>query len=75
MAKDFTWMLDSFTLRPLRVVLVVEALCLMTLFYSVDTRPMKLAGSHRKTALVQEHIYRSDGKSMDQLIQNLPPQE
>ncbi|MEF3090479.1 hypothetical protein [Raoultella scottii] len=68
-------MLDSFTLRPLRVVLVVEALCLMTLFYSVDTRQTQLAGSHRKTSLVQEHIYRRDGKSMDQPTQNLPPQE
>ncbi|MBM6478277.1 hypothetical protein [Raoultella ornithinolytica] len=47
----------------------------MTLFYSVDTRPTKLAGSHRKTELEQEHIYRSDGKSMDQPFQNLPPQE
>ncbi|HBU6375149.1 hypothetical protein [Klebsiella pneumoniae] len=66
-------MLDSFTLRPLRVVLVVAALCLMRLFCTVDTRSVALAGSHRRNALAQEHIYRSDGRSKDQLNQNQLP--
>ncbi|ENM1952958.1 TPA: hypothetical protein MFH99_000801 [Klebsiella pneumoniae] len=66
-------MLDSFTLRPLRVVLVVAALCLMRLFYSVDTRSVALAGSHRRNALAQKHIYRSDDRSKDQLNQNQLP--
>ncbi|HDY8627565.1 MULTISPECIES: hypothetical protein [Klebsiella pneumoniae complex] len=66
-------MLDSFTLRPLRVVLVVAALCLMRLFYSVDTRSVALAGSHRRNALAQEHIYRSDDRNKDQLNQNQLP--
>ncbi|EFD5251631.1 hypothetical protein [Escherichia coli] len=66
-------MLDSFTLRPLSVVLVVAALCLMRLFYSVDTRSVALDGSHRKNALAQEHIYRSDDTSKDLLIPNPLP--
>ncbi|HGK4033503.1 TPA: hypothetical protein ACJ2OW_004801 [Klebsiella pneumoniae] len=66
-------MLDSFTLRPLSVVLVVAALCLMRLFYSVDTRSVALAGSHRRNALAQEHIYRSDDRNKDQLNQNRLP--
>ncbi|MCU2521130.1 hypothetical protein N8S17_23040 [Enterobacter hormaechei subsp. steigerwaltii] len=66
-------MLDSFTLRPLSVVLVVAALCLMRLFYSVDTRSVALVGSYRKKALAQEHIYRSDDTNKDLQIQNPPP--
>jgi len=66
-------MLDSFTLRPLSVVLVVAALCLIRLFYSVDTHSVALAGSHRKNALAQEHIYRSDDRSKDRLNQNPLP--
>ncbi|HAU5814388.1 TPA: hypothetical protein JD396_06270 [Citrobacter freundii] len=66
-------MLDSFTLRPLSVVLVVAALCLMRLFYSVDTRSLALVGSHRKNALAQEHICRSDDTSKDLLTQSPPP--
>ncbi|MDN2486422.1 hypothetical protein MML63_12385 [Kosakonia sacchari] len=66
-------MLESFTLRPLSVVLVVAVLCLMRLFYSVENRPVALAGSHRKNALAQEHIYRSDDRSKDLLNQNLLP--
>ena len=73
MARDLTWMLDSFTLRPLRVVLVVAALCLMRLCYSVDTHSVALAGSHRRIALAQEHIYRSDDRSKVQLNQNRLP--
>ncbi|MCR3693253.1 hypothetical protein [Citrobacter freundii] len=60
-------MLDSFTLRPLSVVLVVAALCLIKLFYSVDTQSVALADSHRKIALAQEHIYRSDDRNKDLL--------
>ncbi|EAN3488451.1 hypothetical protein EFJ13_12655 [Salmonella enterica] len=66
-------MLDSFTLLPLSVVLVVAVLCLMRLFYSVETRSVALAGSHRKNALGQEHIYRSDDRSKDLLNQNPLP--
>ncbi|EJG2384940.1 hypothetical protein AM391_RS03100 [Kluyvera ascorbata] len=66
-------MLDSFTLRPLSVVLVVAALCLMRLFYSVDTRSMALDGSHRKNALAQGYIYRSDDTSNGLLSQNSLP--
>ncbi|MDV2903084.1 hypothetical protein R0H17_15705 [Phytobacter diazotrophicus] len=57
-------MLESFTLIPLNVVLGVAALCLMRLFYSVDTRSVAMAGSHRKNALAQEHIYRSGDRNM-----------
>ncbi|EPD6336180.1 MULTISPECIES: hypothetical protein [Klebsiella] len=66
-------MLDSFTLRPLSVVLVVAALCLMRLFSSVDTRSVALAGIHRRNALAQEHIYRSDDRNKDQLNPNSLP--
>ncbi|WP_160318259.1 hypothetical protein [Enterobacter cloacae] len=45
----------------------------MRLFYSVDTRSVALVGSHRKNALAQEHIYRSDDKSKDLLTQSPPP--
>ncbi|WP_404851652.1 hypothetical protein P5M00_07240 [Enterobacter asburiae] len=45
----------------------------MRLFYSVDTRSGELVGSHRKNALAQEHIYRSDDTSKDLQIQNPPP--
>ncbi|HIE1494200.1 TPA: hypothetical protein ACXJFH_001383 [Enterobacter kobei] len=45
----------------------------MRLFYSVDTRSVALVGSHRKNALAQEHIYRSDDMSKDLLNQNSLP--
>ncbi|WP_320703911.1 hypothetical protein [Enterobacter asburiae] len=45
----------------------------MRLFYSVDTRLVALVGSHRKSALAQEHIYRSDDTSKDPLSPNSPP--
>ena len=51
----------------------MAVLCLMRLFYSVDTRSVVLAGSHRKNALAQEHIYRSDDRSKDPLNQNPLP--
>ncbi|AMX04575.1 hypothetical protein A0R60_0263 [Enterobacter asburiae] len=43
------------------------------MFYSVDTHSVALAGSHRKNALAQKHIYRSDDRSKDQLNQNQLP--
>lgn len=66
-------MLESFTLIPLNVVLVVAVPCRMRLFYSVDTRLVALAGSHRRNARAQEHIYRSDDRSKDPLSPNSPP--
>ncbi|HDY9247671.1 TPA: hypothetical protein RRJ12_000131 [Klebsiella pneumoniae] len=66
-------MLESFTLIPLNVVWVAAVLCLIRLFYSVDTHSVALVGSHRKNALAQEHIYRSDDTSKDLLTPNPLP--
>ncbi|WP_324724952.1 hypothetical protein [Klebsiella variicola] len=52
---------------------MVAALCLTMLCYSVDTHSVALAGSHRRNALAQEHIYRSDDRSKDQPNQNQLP--
>ncbi|HGB6226387.1 TPA: hypothetical protein ACIVXL_000532 [Salmonella enterica subsp. houtenae serovar 1,40:z4,z23:-] len=57
-------------LGPLNVVWVVAVPCLMMLLYSVDNHSVELAGSHRKNALAQEHIYRSDDRSKDLLNPN-----
>ncbi|MGG5195361.1 hypothetical protein ACFMPF_23725 [Citrobacter sp. S5] len=48
----------------------MAALCLIKLFYSVDTHSVALDDSHRKIALAQEHIYRSDDRSKDLLNPN-----
>ncbi|WP_265095753.1 hypothetical protein [Citrobacter freundii] len=40
------------------------------MFYSVDTHSVALDDSHRKIALAQEHIYRSDDRSKDLLNPN-----